>query len=380
MLLPRPDLGAGPPGAGNLLLLGDNLPGLRALAHSHAGAFAAAYLDPPYNTGGTFEHYADRQRSADWAEALRARLERLPALLRPDGLLFLQIDDNEHARAQLLLDGVFGAHRRLNTVVIKMSELSGVKMTHADRSLPKLKEYLLIYGNGPAAALRPVRQPKTGAAAAAYLRYYTRFIDNPADPAEGWRLLPLRAAMAARGLDGADPEAVRAFQLAHADRCVYRTNNRLLAGLSFPTATARVRSPQGISYVWWEGKQMLFLADHLDEPLGDLWTDLSTINLNKEGGVRFRNGKKPEALIERVLRLSTAPGDLVLDPYAGSGTTGAVAHKMGRRWVLIEAGPHGAGLTRDRLAAVVAGADPGGVTRASGWAGGGGFDVAAVAP
>jgi adenine-specific DNA-methyltransferase len=125
--------------------------------------------------------------------------------------------------------------------------------------------------------------------------------------------------------------------------------------------------------VWWEGKQMLFLADHVEETLGDLWTDLSTINLNKEGGVAFPNGKKPEALVRRVLQLATEPGDWVLDAYGGSGTTAAVAHKMGRRWITIEQGPQASTHCAERLRRVVEGRDEGGVTREEGWGGGGGF-------
>ncbi len=118
---------------------------------------------------------------------------------------------------------------------------------------------------------------------------------------------------------------------------------------------------------------MLFLADHVEEVLGDLWTDISTINLGREGGVRFRNGKKPEALLKRVLQMSTQPGDLVLDPFGGAGTTAAVAHKMGRRWITMEKGPHARTHIVSRLRAVVAGTDAGGVTAELGWEGGGSF-------
>jgi adenine-specific DNA-methyltransferase len=81
---------------------------------------------------------------------------------------------------------------------------------------------------------------------------------------------------------------------------------------------------------------MLFLRDHLDEPLADIWTDISTINVQKEGGVPLRSSKKPEALVERILSLCTSPGDLVVDPWTGSGTTAAVAHRTGRGWLACE--------------------------------------------
>jgi len=125
---------------------------------------------------------------------------------------------------------------------------------------------------------------------------------------------------------------------------------------------------------------MLFLADHVEEHIGDLWTDISTINLNKEGGCPFPNGKKPERLIARILALSTRPGDLVLDAYAGSGTTAAVAHKMGRRWIAIEQGPQARSHCAPRLRRVVRGEDGAGISAELGWKGGGAFTFSRWSP
>ena len=114
---------------------------------------------------------------------------------------------------------------------------------------------------------------------------------------------------------------------------VYRTNNRLLAERALP-GIAEVFGPSGRRYISWQGKQMLFLADHIDEPLSDLWTDLSTINLNKEGAGSFRYSKKPEALLQRCLELATEPGDWVIDPFCGSGTTAAVTALLWTHYLL----------------------------------------------
>ena len=110
---------------------------------------------------------------------------------------------------------------------------------------------------------------------------------------------------------------------------------------------------------------MLFLSDHIHETLGDLWTDISTINLNKEGGAAFVNGKKPEALLRRVIEMCSRPGDLVLDAFAGSGTTGAVAHKLGRDWLMLESGAQCETHIAPRIRAVMAGHDRGGISRAA---------------
>ncbi len=348
----RTDDGRTPEADANLLVHGENLAALSALAATHTGTAKLAYLDPPYNTGGRFAHYEDDRAHADWLGFLHARLVALRPLLREDGLVVAQIDDHEQAYLQVLLDEVFGRANRVNTVVVKMSELSGVKMTHTGARLPKLKEYLLVYGKSAAAGLASVRVPRAPESLDTYLGYYAKVIVNPDDPVENWRIVPITAHLAALG-QPADAASVRAYKLANAPRVVYRTNNRTLATMQFPTPTARVTTPSGRSYVWWEGKQMLFLADHLETWLGDLWTDLSTINLNKEGGVAFPNGKKPEALLRRILDLATAPGDLVLDPFLGSGTTAAVAHAMGRRWIGIEVGPQATTHCAPRVQAVV---------------------------
>ncbi len=339
---------------------GDNLELLRMGPETSYGPVKLAYLDPPYNTGRELEHYADRRASADWLSFMRERLVALRAWMRPDGFVVAQIDDKEHAYLQVLMDEVFGRSNRLHTVVVKMAEVSGLKLSHADSRLMKTKEYVLIYRMGPDARLTPERQLKPEAQLHRYLRYYTKVIEDPSAPVEAWRIVPIRKVLEGLGRP-VDEATMRAFQLEHADRVVYRTNNKLLAGMTFDTPTAEVISPQGRRYIWWEGRQMLFLSDHIHEAQSDLWTDISTINLNKEGGVAFRNGKKPERLLARILELTTAPGDLVLDPFAGSGSTGAVAAKLGRSWWLMEKGRQATTHIRTRLDRLFDGDEVGGL-------------------
>ena len=145
--------------------------------------------------------------------------------------------------------------------------------------------------------------------------------------------------------------ALVSLKIEHADQLVYRTNNAVIARSS-GQGIRQVVSPEGVDYIAWDDKQMLFLSDYLDEPLGDLWTDVSTINLNKEGGVRFRHSKKPEKLMRRCIELATKSGAWVLDPFAGSGTTAAVAAQMGRRFVTIEQGEHARTVAQKRLDAL----------------------------
>jgi len=362
-------------GPQGLLVRGDNLDVLPELLPEYGGRCKLVLADPPYNAKNR-KDYPDDLDSSEWISWLEPRLRLASQFLTPDGIFACHIDDSEQAPLQMLLDRILGRTRRINTVCVKMSELSGVKMRYQDRLLPRVKEYILLYGAGPEAALLPTRRRKSSDRLESYARYYRWFLDNPDDPVEAWRIVPLKDAARERGLAG-DPLSLGLFRSENAERCVYRTNNRWFDGLpdaDRPVAQlARLVSPWGESYVWWEGKQMLFLSDHLDEPLSDLWTDISTINLGREGGVPFPSGKKPEALAERLVDLCTSPGDLVLDPFCGSGTTASVAHKTGRDWVSVESDPDIADLARLRLARVVAGDDPTGITPTRGWAGGGSF-------
>lgn len=328
-----------PEASDNLLIYGDNLPAMEALHASHHGQVQSVYLDPPYNTGTAFEHYEDALSHEGWLQMMEARLRAIQPLLAPTGFIGVQIDDREQAYLQMLMDRIFGRRQRVATIVVKMSELSGVKMSHVHKRLPKLKEYILLYAASDEAKLNPLRVPKDDAQLDSYLRYYTKVIEDMSLPVEAWSIVPIRDYLQARG-KAADAEAIRAFKIREAHRVVYRTNNAFLTALDFPTKTARVHSPTGVEYIWWEGKQMLFLADYRETYLGDLWTDISTINLNKEGGQAFRFSKKPEALIMRFFSLTSAPGDLVLDAFGGSGTTAAVAEQLQRRWVMMEEGHH----------------------------------------
>jgi adenine-specific DNA-methyltransferase len=119
--------------------------------------------------------------------------------------------------------------------------------------------------------------------------------------------------------------------------------------------------------------KILFADQYLSVNPGDLWTDIKTTGLDNEGTVDFKNGKKPERLIKRIISMNTNPGDIVLDSFLGSGTTAAVAHKMGRRWIGIEMGDHVYTHCLPRLKNVIIGNDAGGVTKSTGWLCGGGF-------
>lgn len=361
----------------NLLIHGDNLLALKALESKYTGKVNCIYIDPPYNTGSAFEHYDDNVEHSIWLNLMKPRLEILAKLLSDNGTLWVQIDDNEMPYLTVLLDEIFGRKNRVNIVAVKMSEASGVKMSHVDKRLPKIKEYILVYKKSDNMTMNPIKVNKNNIDG--YLKYYNKIIIDKSVPVEEWEILNVTDYMKNLKLS-TDAESVKKFKLENAERIIYRTNNASFKNYNVDKPLARIISPTGLEYIWWEGKQMLFLIDYVTEYLCDLWLDISTINLNKEGTVDFKQSKKPEKLIERILLLSTKPGDLVLDSFLGSGTTAAVAHKMGRKWIGIEMGDHAYTLSKVRIDAVVNGKDQSGISKDYKWKGGGGYRFYELAP
>ena len=239
---------------------------------------------------------------------------------------------------------------------------------------------------------------------------YGQYIENYEAPFESWRFTTLASAFAAsldlpeRGLKktlGDEYEekiasfvlqnAGRVIQLARPDYSAVSSAAREMidASRADPTVVMKLGRDGYSDMYFIGGQRSLFYSDKLKlidgeyvagEPLTSLWDDILSNNLHNEGGVEFPKGKKPEALIKRCFDLATKPGDIVLDSFAGSGTTGAVAHKMGRRWIMVELGEHCHTHVIPRLQSVVNGEDQGGISKAVGWQGGGGFRYYKLAP
>jgi adenine-specific DNA-methyltransferase len=330
------------------------------------------YIDPPYNRE-VDSFYNDSFKRSTWLTFMKNRLEIAKRLLRNDGVICIQIDEVQFAYLKVLADEVF-KHQHLNTVVVKMSEASGVKMSHVEKRLPKIKEYILIYARDlNSIKINSIKIPKKfDLENENYLKYYSQIIENPGSPVDKWIIVPLKEYCVRNHIKFENKNDEIEFKIKNADRMVYRTNNSELAKLKFENSIVKVISSTGLEYIWWEGKQMLKLSDYMSEGLVDLWNDISTINLNKEGGVNFPNGKKPEALIQRLIELFTNAGDLVLDYHLGSGTTSAVAHKMNRQYIGIEQINYGENDAVQRLKNVIDG-DKSGISKGVGWNGGGEF-------
>jgi len=365
----------------NLLVEGDNLRALVALMPELEARVDCVYIDPPYDTGQSREHYGDARGRAQWLDFMRPRFELLRRCLAPTGSLFVQLDDNLLDYAKVMLDEVFGEDALISRITLKARAPSA--FSTVNRGLFKASEYILWVARDrkqmKERKLR-VRRP--------FDRAYGLFVEGrEGDPAE-WRIRRLREVFEERG--GGDAEALERFVVAHASAvCRKAAIREAKAGKTTAEAKARSlerpgeiaivhRTGRSTRYVL-DGSQLIFYDRNVAEldgvlqpsaPMTNIWNDVGWEGIASEGGVRFRGGKKPERLVARLLELTTEPGDLVLDAFAGSGTAGAVAHKMGRRWLMIEEGPQLRTHIVPRMERVLSGEDQNGLT---GYAGGGGF-------
>ena len=387
----------------NCLIFGDNLLALKALEQEFTGKIKCIYIDPPFNTGEMFEHYDDGLEHSLWLTQMRDRIEILHRLLSPNGSLFFHIDDNELGYVIALIDEIFNRRNRIAVITFKQSSVSGPKAINP--GLVSTASFILYYAKD-----RATWDPKRTYQPTIRDGRYNRYIANADEPFQVWRLVSLREAFATHhgitvkeiGKRFADGLEVALTEFVLSDpRRVVRTarvapkdiNPEARKALSESAAkTGKVTcSPRDgrEDYYFLDGEQLVFYSAKAREidgklvtalPASTIWDDLLSNNLHKEGGVSFPNGKKPEALLKRVLSLATEPGDWVLDSFAGSGTTGAVAHKMRRRWIIIELKPHCDTHILPRMRSVVDGTDDSGITEAVRWNGGGGFRYYKLAP
>jgi adenine-specific DNA-methyltransferase len=386
----------------NRLIFGDNLLALRALQQEFEGKIKCIYIDPPFNTQQAFAHYDDSVEHSVWLSLIRDRIGLLHRLLAEDGTLFVHIDDNELGYLTVLLDEVFGRNNRLYVVTFKQGSATGHKAINP--GCVNTTNFVLIYARNKSQWI-----PRRVFTARERDERYGQFIDNISEKHDGWHITTLMKAFAARinlgekearVLARARPEVLDTFvvdnaksviQLARPDyESVSAEARRLIDESTADPKRVFCLEREGYSDIYLiGGKRILFYVDKLKlidgkqvagEPLTTLWDDILSNNLHAEGGVEFPKGKKPEALLKRMMELATDAGDWVLDSFAGSGTTGAVAHKMGRRWIMVELGEHCHTHIIPRLRKVIDGDDPGGVTEATSWKGGGGFRYYHLAP
>jgi adenine-specific DNA-methyltransferase len=357
------------PFADNLLFTGDSLDALRILAEVpefrriYRGKVRQVYIDPPFNTGQAFVHYDDWLEHATWLSFMRERLLLIRELLARDGSVWVHLDDAEHHHMRTLLDEVFGRASFVDTVVWQKAD----SPRSSARWLSNDQDYISVYAKDPTVWL-PNRLPRTEESDSIYT--------NPdSDPRGPW-------------LAG-DPYANKAYSKGTYE--VVGPTGRVFApppGRYWRVSEERLRELDDQGRVWWGPTQdarpsiKRYLSEVSDLVPRTIWLS-SDVGSNRTSNRELKKllpqetpfaTPKPERLLERVIHIGSSPGDIVLDCFAGSGTTAAVAHKMGRRWLTVESSPETvAAFTRPRLELVVKGEDLGGVTAVTNWQGGGGF-------
>lgn len=369
------DLESSDPYADNLLFTGDSLDVLRILAEvpeyrrAYRGKARLVYIDPPFNTGQAFAHYDDWLEHATWLSFMRERLLLIRELLASDGSVWVHLDDVEHHRMRSLLDEVFGAGNFITTVVWQKIHARNNSAQHFSAD----HDFVLVYAKD-AAKWRPNRIARTEKSDGDFW--------NPDDDPRGlWRRSDLTAS---KPYEDGHYEVVGPYGDVFKPR----------PGRPWSTSKENFDALVADNRVWWgkTGRSFPFRKRFKSE-LGDLvphtvWLHAEVGN-NREAKAEisklFRQDAfstpKPERLLERIIHIGSNPGDIVLDCFAGSGTTAAVAHKMGRRWVTAEVLPETVdAFTRPRLELVAKGEDAGGITNAAGWEGGGGFRCIGVGP
>lgn len=388
----------------NKLIYGDNLLALKALEAEFTGAIKCIYIDPPFNTGSMFEHYDDGIEHSLWLQQMSYRLTVLNKLLHKSGVIWIHIDDKEMAYLKVICDEVFGRTNFLNMIVVKTSDPSGHKTVNP--SPYSQTEYILMYAKDRSEYKYEQRYVES-----TYDPGYSRYVLNKHEPFSEWKVVGLnehvaqmhgyadtRTARKELGKTGFDL-LVAQFALESCDSVFQPTAISNAAGRNI--VEVRDQSSKQLDTVFYvpregfddiyvlNGRQMYFYSSKVKiiegvktpaKPLTNLWTDIPYNGIAREGSVEFKNGKKPEKLIQRCIELTTDKGDLVLDSFAGSGTTGAVAHKMGRRWIMVELGEHCHTHVIPRLKKVIDGDDSSGITEAVDWKGGGGFRYYKLAP
>ena len=369
LLEEAPDLSTGDPNAGNMLIQGDNLEALKALLPFYAGQVKCIYIDPPYNTRSAFEHYDDNLEHSKWLAMIWPRLELLRDLLAEDGSIWVSIDDNEAHYLKVIMDEVFGRSNFIDTVIWRKnySPKSSARHFSSDH------DYILVFARDPD-SFQPNLMPRTERQNKAY-----KNPDN--DPRGPWKTSDLSAR---------NPYSLGKYSITTPSGRVIEGPPK---GRYWVIKKEKMEELHEDNRIWWGKNQdaipqiKRFLSEVKEGRVPQtLWSyeDVGhTQDAKKETVKLFGNEvfgtPKPERLIQRILHIATNPGDLVLDSFLGSGTTAAVAHKMGRRYIGIEMGDHAVTHCVPRLNKVIDG-EQGGISKSVGWQGGGGFRFYRLGP
>jgi adenine-specific DNA-methyltransferase len=354
----------------NRLIFGDNLLALKALEAEFAGKVKCVFIDPPYNTGSAFTHYDDGVEHSIWLSLMRDRLEIIRRLLAEDGSLWITIDDNEAHYLKVLCDEVFGRSCFVANIIWQKRYSPDARVSISDAH-----EHLFCYAIDSSRFkeyrnLIPLGEQQT-----------SQFKNPDNDPRGPWKASDFTAAgyrpnqmyqITLPSGRTVTPSAGRCWRVTKEGFEKFSAEQRMYYGPSGDSLPSLKRfladMPGMVPWSWWPHTEVGHSQEAKKESHDLFGADVAF------------STPKPERLIHRIIHIATNPNDLVLDSFAGSGTTGAVAHKMGRRWIMIELGEHCHTHIIPRLQKVIDGEDQGGISKAVNWQGGGGFRYYQLAP
>lgn len=392
----------------NLLIKGNNLLALHSLKKKFANKVKLIYIDPPYNTGNDSFNYNDNFNHSTWLTFMKNRLEIAREFLRDDGVIFIQCDDNEQAYLKVLCDEIFsrggGGNNFVNCIAVKMTPSSGVKRRFANIKFIKNKEYILIYKkreinlnplydvinnydphysiyfNGKEFTTINQKMKESGVKLSGipkelyfsipetkhFLQTHKNYVFGDHPPSK-WSLNEIEKHKPI--FERKEKQDSRNYVYK-----IHNPNNKEEFELLFDSVSG-FRRLEPLEWKMNDENEIISLR-------GDFWDckyDGDMGNINKEGFTKFGQGQKPERLLMDIIKATTQENDLVMDFFAGSGTTLAVAHKMKRRFIGIEQMDYIESITKERLKKVVAG-EQGGISKALNWQGGGSFIYAELMP
>ena len=335
----------------NLLIKGNNLLALHCLKKRYAGKVKLIYIDPPYNTGNDGFRYNDSFNHSTWLTFMKNRLEIARDLLADDGSIFVQIDDNELGYLKVLLDQIFHPENFINNIVWKRRGGSANPINRLNNAT----DYLLWYSKKPTYVINHIFSLEDENTQ----KYIEERFNNFDENGRRYMKSPLQSPNPRPNLTyehkGYKPPE-KGWSISKENMIKWDNEGKLY----FPED-----KNQNIN-------RKIYLDEYKGQPVSNIWTDIKVINPMSKERLEFDNGQKPESLLERIITLASNKNDLVLDFFAGSGTTPSVAHKMNRRWIAIEQMNYIKDLPEARLKRIIEG-EQGGVSKNTNWQGGGSF-------
>ena len=370
----------------NLIIKGNNLLALESLKEEFKGKIKLIYIDPPYNTGGDSFVYNDNFNHSSWLTFMKNRMEIAKDLLAEKGLIFVQCDYNEDSSLKILMDDIFKDELYVTTITVKSNSISGNKTQHKDKTILKNKDSILVYKNNKRIKISPQYAEKTE-----WDTHYNSILFK--DENGTFSIRKIKDVLIEENII-TEQYTIKPNSINNPEffNFIFNNKDKIFRGVnSIPKELEKlslknqdtvvfIENDEGKMFAY-NGSRLSFLSnvfkningeEKMAQLLGDLWTDIDFQNTQNEGGVSLTNGKKPEALLKRIIEMTTKSNDIVLDYHLGSGTTSAVSLKLNRQSIGIEQMDYGDNDSVKRLNYVIEG-EQSGISKMTKWKGGGSF-------